>query len=411
MSGHCPLRLHGGLTMESVCRRVAGVVAAVRAAHRIRGRHAALLLVLLHLPLAVRVEAADSVQIPALKSSIAHKALLTDSAQLSDRVVAVGSNGVIVYSLDGEHWIQAEVPSQVLLTTVFFIDDREGWAAGHDTLILHTTDGGESWQIQYEEPITDDDLPKPILDLHFDDRRRGWAIGAFSLMLATEDGGRTWQKVDTGDLYDLLEGLDQEPEPNFNAFHRLEDGFLIVGELGTLLHYRIADPAPAAASPVDTGDSGTAPALPAELAGDPAQPEASPETSPEEAGPADTAGPWTVIPSPYAGSFFGVNRLSSGEILIYGLRGHLFKATDLDGNWQAVDTGGRTENINDVIELDDGTSVAVGTGGTLFHLSRNAAKAELIPYPGFEGFVSAQKLGARQLLLFGDAGARVFPLP
>lgn len=185
-------------------------------------------------------ESKTSLQIPALRSSIASKTLLTDSVRLSDRVVAVGSNGVILYSKDGVEWIQAEVPTQVLLTTLFFIDDREGWAAGHDTLILHTTDGGETWAIQYEDPITGGDLPKPILDIYFKDKRHGWAIGAFSLMLATRDGGVTWETVDTSELYDLLEKLGAEPEANFNAFYPFDDGFFIVGELGTLLYYRTA---------------------------------------------------------------------------------------------------------------------------------------------------------------------------
>lgn len=339
------------------------------------------------------VDAAESVQIPALRSSIASKTLLTDSARLSDRVVAVGSNGVIVYSKNNTDWVQAEVPTQVLLTTVFFIDDKEGWAAGHDTLILHTTDGGESWSIQYEDPITGGDLPKPILDIHFRDKSHGWAIGAFSLMLETQDGGTTWETVDTGDLYDLLESLDLEPEANFNAFLKTERGFFIVGELGTLLHYNTEE--------VDEGAGVSAAAGEAVAEGEAAA----------EGAASRKVGPWEVFASPYNGSYFGVSQLRSGELLIYGLRGHIFRAEQLGDAWTPVDTGGRTANINRIIERENGDVLAVGGGGTLFRVDMGTSRASLIPYAGFDDFVSVEDAGSNELLLFGSAGTKVFALP
>ncbi len=344
------------------------------------------------------VRAGESLQIPAIRSALASKALLTDSARLSDRVVAVGAYGNIVYSKDGKTWTQANVPSQVLLTTVFFVDDREGWAAGHDTLILHTTDGGENWMIQYEDVIPGGDLPKPILDIYFADKLRGWAIGAFSLMLVTEDGGASWKTVGTDKLREQLEAADKEPEPNFNAFQRLGDGFLIVGELGTLLHYdpklsAVDDDAEQAVDSEEEDD--------VEAAGDA-------EAENAAANPANS--PWRVIESPYVGSFFGIRQLGSGELLAYGLRGHIFRSTDLGNTWTPIATGGVTTNINDVIEMDDGEVIIVGSGGTLFRLSAGSATAERIPYSGFNGFVSAQKMGADSLLLFGEAGAQIFPL-
>ena len=347
------------------------------------------------------VAAGESLQIPAIRSALASKALLTDSAQLSDRVVAVGAYGNIVYSTDGKTWTQANVPSQGLLTTVYFVDDREGWAAGHDTLILHTTDGGENWTIQYEDPIPGGDLPKPILDIYFADKLHGWAIGAFALMLVTVDGGLNWKTVSTSALGEQLEAADSEPEPNFNALLPLDDRFLIVGELGTLLYYD-----PKASTPGDDDAEGAAEedAIDSpdedgsEVAGDDAV-----------AGPANLA--WRIIQSPYVGSFFGATQLKSGELLIYGLRGHLFRSLDRGNTWTSIDTGEATTNINDVIEMDGGDAIIVGGGGTLFRLKAGAAAAERIPYAGFNGFVSVQKMGADAVLLFGDGGAQFFQLP
>lgn len=349
------------------------------------------------------VRAGESLQIPAIRSALASKVLLTDSARLSDRIVAVGAYGNIVYSKDGKTWTQANVPSQVLLTTVFFVDDREGWAAGHDTLILHTTDAGENWTIQYEDAIPGGDLPKPILDIYFADKLHGWAIGAFSLMLVTEDGGASWKTVGTGKLRKQLEAADKEPEPNFNAFQHLGDGFLIVGELGTLLHY---DPKLSAVG--DDQDSADDDAEEAADSGEDDAAAGDAEAGKAAANPGNS--PWRIIESPYVGSFFGIRQLGSGDLLVYGLRGHIFRSSDLGNTWTPIATGGVTTNINDVIEMDDGEVIIVGSGGTLFRLKAGSATAERIPYSGFNGFVSAQKMGADSLLLFGDAGAQIFPL-
>lgn len=316
--------------------------------------------------------AAPSQQIPAMPSLLASKALLTASAQSGGHMVAVGAYGNIIYSAvpaesKAPKWHQANVPTQRLLTCVTFIDEREGWAGGHDALILHTTDGGENWQIQFEDPKPKGDLPKPIMAIEFSDKLNGIAVGAFSLMLKTADGGKTWVPVETGSLYDELEAKGQEPEPNLYAIVKLDDGFLIVGELGTLLEYS----------------------------------------------PAGKAGgePWRIIKSPYEGTFFGARQFSSGDIFIYGLRGHLFRSVDQGENWQAITTG-ITENINDVIEVSNNRLIGVGDGGTVLDIRRypDGATAEKISYPGFSNLMSAQATGTNSVMLFGSMGAQLFPV-
>ncbi len=318
--------------------------------------------------LAVSVGSAASLQVPAMTSALASSALLTDSAVAGRRVVAVGAYGNVVYApMDGKDlvWRQAGVPTQRLLTTTTFVNEREGWAGGHDSLILHTTDGGENWIIQHEDPVPGGDLPKPILDVLFSDNRHGIAVGAFSLLLETTDGGKSWTAVDTSALYDQLEAAEQEPEPNFNAIAKLGDGYLIVGELGTLLHYRPRAPA-------------------GEI--------------------------WRIMPSPYAGSFFGVNALSTGELLIYGLRGHVFRSADLGQTWVEVATKVVT-NINDSLELAGGDLILVGAEGTILRLQPGATATQKIPYPGFSTFAAVEAGVDGRLLLFGSAGAQIFKLP
>ena len=68
--------------------------------------------------------------------------LLTDAARVGNRVVAVGDRGYIVYSdNNGESWQRAKTPPNTpLLTAVFFLDAAVGWAVGHDSKILTSTE-------------------------------------------------------------------------------------------------------------------------------------------------------------------------------------------------------------------------------------------------------------------------------
>jgi len=341
-----------------------------------RRRTAALFGLLLGAGLAGPGQAADQPdQLTAVQSALASKALLTDSARAGKRIVAVGAYGNIVYSDDGgEHWQQAvQVPTQVLLTAVTFIDERNGWAAGHDSLILRTRDGGVNWEIVYQDPVPAGDVPKPILDIRFSDPLHGVAVGAFAFMLITADGGEHWQVIDTAHLYDLLEAAGLEPEPNFNAVAARDDGFLIAGELGTLLFYR-------------------------------------PGTAPGNGAPDGPASPWRILPSPYRGSFFGVDVLRSGELLIYGLRGHCYRSRDGGNSWSEIPTD-TTANLYATTETEAGDLIVVGAGGTLLRLPSGGGGVERIPYGGFNGFASVQRLDDRHLLLFGDAGAQRLALP
>ncbi|MBK6961005.1 MAG: hypothetical protein IPN63_09500 [Gammaproteobacteria bacterium] len=341
-----------------------------------RARQAAMLWLVLCAGLAAAGQGhatADLPQLPAVKSPLASRALLTDSARAGERIVAVGAHGNIVYSDDGgSHWQQADrVPTQVLLTSVYFVDDRRGWAAGHDSLILRTTDGGLTWETVYENRIPDGDVPKPILGLYFSDPLHGIAVGAFSLLLITADGGTHWQEIDVGPLRALLSAAGQEPEPNLNAIAPLADGFLIVGELGTLLHYR---------------------------------PYTDSEPDPEP------ATRWRILDSPYGGSYFGIESSAPDDLLIYGLRGHCYRSRDSGQTWFEVTTD-TTANLYDLLRLDNGDLIAVGAGGFIARLPHDGTAAERLPYAGFDGLVSMQRAATDRLLLFGEAGVRDFSLP
>jgi hypothetical protein len=67
------------------------------------------------------------------------------------------------------------------------------WIAGHPgSRVLHTGDGGRTWQ------TFSTGWSLPIDDLCFVDDTHGWAVGAMGVVLHTADGGRTWQRQRSG---------------------------------------------------------------------------------------------------------------------------------------------------------------------------------------------------------------------
>ncbi len=95
-------------------------------------------------------------------------------------------------------------PAQALrddatLNDVTFVDDAFGWAVGNRGAVLHTRDGGRTWQPQ---PSATDATLEAV---HFVDRRIGYAVGGcgrpdggpgYGVILRTGDGGRSWERLD-----------------------------------------------------------------------------------------------------------------------------------------------------------------------------------------------------------------------
>jgi photosystem II stability/assembly factor-like uncharacterized protein len=93
------------------------------------------------------------------------------------------------------------------LRSVHFVDEDHGWAAGYWrempgfdqfdwAVIIHTGDGGRTWQHQIEG------VESHLTSIRFVDRDRGWAVGynrnnGTSLILHTENGGASWESAKT----------------------------------------------------------------------------------------------------------------------------------------------------------------------------------------------------------------------
>jgi photosystem II stability/assembly factor-like uncharacterized protein len=304
---------------------------------------------------------------------LAEKSLLLDGQIIGEQIIVVGERGHILISEDhGVSWQQQQVPTRATLTSVFFIDPANGWAAGHDSIILRTRDGGRHWLEIYADP----DDERPILDLWFRDMNHGYAVGAYGLFLATEDGGESWGLLDFEPATMMVDGAnadeswkdDQEEESwgfdfHLNQIAATANGrVFIAAEAGNL--YR--------------SDDGFR--------------------------------SWLSLPSPYEGSFYGTLPLTQASLLTFGLRGHLFRLEDAGSTWTEIDSGTQA-TLNDGIHLRDGRIVLAGLAGALLISNDDGHNFKLYSQADRAGIAKVLQANDDALILIGEHGVKRLDIP
>lgn len=295
---------------------------------------------------------------------LAAHSLVLDIAQSGNTLVAVGERGhAFIYD---SQWQQVATPTVAQLTKVFFISEAKGWAVGHDATILHTEDGGKTWQLQMQS----EDIDKPFLDLLFFDENNGIAIGAYGLFYRTNDGGKSWiseyhQELLFEEDVAYLEELKAEDEalylserstllPHFNRVIPVTNGQLImVGELGLV------------ALSSDNGRN------------------------------------WHKQDFPYEGSLFN-SSVVGDTVYVMGLRGHLFRSEAQLSQWQEV-TLPVDSTINAGIAIDKSTLRLVGNAGVVIDVLANG-EATLVEQRQGENLVAIAKDTAGGLWVAGNKG-------
>jgi photosystem II stability/assembly factor-like uncharacterized protein len=288
-----------------------------------------------------------------VESAKASKSLVLDVVHAGKRLVAVGDRGHILYSDDqGSTWTQAKVPTRQLLTSVFFVDDKHGWAVGHDAQILASEDGGVTWTKQFEDLKRE----SPLLDVWFQDANSGFAVGAYGALMATTDGGKHWE--------DVSDRLDNEDQFHLNAITAVKDaGLFIVGEQGSMFRS------------------------------------------------ADWGQTWEKLEGPYEGSLFGViGTAQPNTLLAYGLRGNLYRSTDFGSTWEQVklkaERGDLEFGLSGGTLLDDGSIVIVGNGGSVISSSDNGETFSVFNRRDRISLSSVVAAGNGNLILAGQGGVR-----
>ncbi len=282
-------------------------------------------------------------------SPLARHSLLLDGAQYQNRMVVVGERGHILYSEDrGQNWLQAEVPTRVMLTGVFLLDHQNIWAVGHDATIINSNDGGKHWQISYHAPEKD----TPFLAVWFKDQNKGFAIGGYGLFLETQDGGKNWTQ----------RWISEEDDFHLNHITATEEGTLfIAAESGVL--YRSTD---------------------------------------------DGAN-WTSLSPPYSGSFFGTLSTAPNQLIVFGLRGHLFISHDNGDSWSKLPHQ-TTAMLTSAIKTKDNRCVVAGLSGVLLMDAQcNGKTLKRLQRSDRSGISALLESHAGSLILIGESGITRLP--
>ncbi len=284
-----------------------------------------------------------------LVPKIVAKALFTDIVATDTGAIAVGERGHILKTSNYVDWVQLPVPTRSLLTNVY-ARGANLWAVGHEEVILHSADGGSTWERQHVKS----DAFGPLLDILFIDDGHGIAVGAEGKMLTTSDAGKTWvdgeitarlsaisatppskqtrstESADSEDDSGLASddiGVDETP-PHLNAIVQSKAGLLIVGETGAAYRSR------------DAGET------------------------------------WTRIDFPYSGPLFGAVVLDDQSIIAYGLAGNAYLTADLGTSWSKLETN-TDASLFGAVAVSGARAVLVGARGTFLTKAAgsNALKA------------------------------------
>ncbi len=98
--------------------------------------------------------------------------------------------GAVIHTTDGGNTWEVQHPGNpkdVYLFGVSFISRKTGWVVGEKGSIYHTTDGGKTWK-QQKSGTTNH-----IRDVAFTDKKNGCAVCDGGVVLTTTDGGKKWK--------------------------------------------------------------------------------------------------------------------------------------------------------------------------------------------------------------------------
>ena len=342
--------------------------------HRSGAASPALLVMACGFAWAITGSAADTDDQVSVQAPLADQSLLLDAARIDEFIAIVGERGhVLLSDDDGANWRQVITPDRATLTTVYFADRQHGWAAGHDAVILRTTDGGESWDRVMYAPGDE----RPFLDIWFRDAQHGYAVGAYGLFMETGDGGASWTDVsfapqDLDAASDSLgdegddEGVDDDEWYDDDAGADYHLNSLVQAPNGTL--YVAAE----AGYVYRSEDGGTS---------------------------------WFNLSSPYEGSFFGALPVGDNGLLVVGLRGHMYLTRDSGQSWQAISLPTEA-TLNNATRLSDGTIVVTGMDGTVLVSDDNAASFDLVQQSDRRGIAIALETRSGEIILIGAGGIK-----
>ncbi len=101
-----------------------------------------------------------------------------------------GTDGLILHTEDGGlTWETQHQHPDEALWSIFFLDENTGWSVGWSE-IYHTQNGGDTWETQDFPYVLGD-----LTDVFFLNPDTGWIVGTYQIVLKTTDGGNSWTKI------------------------------------------------------------------------------------------------------------------------------------------------------------------------------------------------------------------------
>ncbi len=279
-----------------------------------------------------------------LKSEVMDKftqSLYLDVETNNKTIIAVGERGHVAISTDyGITWEQSSnVPTRTTLTAVSMINTNV-WAVGHDTTIIHSSDSGKNWEIQF----VDSKRQMPLLDVLFINESEGFAIGAYGTYLTTFDGGKNWN--------DSL--IYQDEDFHLNKIIKLDEFKLfVVAEAGHA--YRS----------FDSGKN------------------------------------WESIVLPYPGSMFGAAYFKE-QLILFGLRGHVLVSNDFGDTFEQIDSPVQDSLFGSVHTFNN-KLIIVGANGAVLQYKNNSLNKIDIPNSDGD-YTQVLSIKNNQLVFVGESG-------
>lgn len=321
----------------------------------------------------------DPLKTPAPVVEQVTSAHLTSIAEVNGVLVSVGARGLIVLSDDGgKSWSQVASPVSSDLLDLDFPDDKHGWIVGHDGVVLRTTDGGYSWQKQYDgrqayemlrrhftelqetgyemaaaylnvvELNYKDGPEQALMDVWFRNPKEGFAVGTFGTLMATNDGGKTWTS--------WMERIDNPEVLHYNAIAGDKDGVFLASERGKIFRLN------AAGNKFDALSTG------------------------------------------YSGTFFTVS-VHGADVIAAGLRGTVYRSVDGGDSWSQVDSG-ISSPFTDSRVLGEKRFLLASIDGRVFTLDAETGKLERHPVENRGRYSSIAGTPGENLLTVGFSGIR-----
>jgi photosystem II stability/assembly factor-like uncharacterized protein len=308
------------------------------------------------------------------------RVFLIAAARAGARLLAVGQQGVIVYSDDnGSSWTQAAVPVSVTLVAISFADTRYGWAAGAYGVVLRTVDRGTTWQkcldgnkvntlmsstadafaernpgtvasaraVRRAGIFLNGGPDKPFLALLALSPKSVLAFGSYRMLMRSDDGGETWADLSLAVADPISNNLYGAAKIGDRIYVAAETGLVFCSTDGGRTFPQVTPAAQATLFGVcGTGGDGV---MVYGVAG-------------QAYYSHDKGESWSASAISDTSDFTSAG-LVGNQILVASEDGSLFVSTDQGSSFALLSGYTASMQINDFLQTADGTLLLVGNAG------------------------------------------------